>query len=185
MTNVRTFSSPLLLVTLGGCSLPAPSLAAQSFWRSVGVRGGFYEPGGRYGLYQAELFAVYQFPWGLRSASGWELSTRGATTMGILTGGGDTGFITSIGPAFGLLKSGFPAEADVGVSATVLGRDTFGHRDFNGKAQFTSHGALAYRLNKTLGLEYRFQHMSNGGINGSRNPGVNLHLFGLSWYLPQ
>lgn len=133
-------------------------------------------------LHQLEGFAVYQLPWELRARSGFGAATRFGVTAGMLKGNGDYSFIGSAGPGFTLGKTGFPLELDLGISVTFLSYDTFGRRDYNGQVQFSSHGGVNYRLTKRIGLGYRIQHMSNAGMNGCRNPGLNLHLVGVTWY---
>lgn len=175
----------LLMLAISGISiLPLPCHAGPTGWRSVGIRGG----GGTADVdtfYLYEGFAAYQLPWGWRGDSGWRISTQAAISAGVLEGEGDSGFISTIGPSFPFGKAGFPLEGDVGVSVAFLSRDTFGNRDYNGNAQFVSHIGLTYRLGSRWGLGYRFQHMSNAGLNGSRNPGINMHLIGVSWFLMQ
>ena len=85
----------------------------------------------------------------------------------------------------GLEKTGFPLELDLDISAACLSRDTFGNRDYHGRLQFISHAGIDFRVTRRLALAYRFQHMSNGGLNGSQNPGMNMHMCGLNWYLAQ
>lgn len=171
-----------LLAMLGFSCLPDSCIAAQTFWRSAGVRGGFAGDAKDHKVRQYDVAAVYQLPWELRAGSGWGVSTQLSLAAGVLKGNGDYGLIGSIGPAFSLGKPGFPVEVDIGISAAGLSRDTIGSRDYNGYGQFISHAGIDFRFVETLGLEYRFQHMSNAGFNGSRNPGLNMHLFGLNWY---
>lgn len=172
----------LLLVMLGLSTSPARTSAAEGRLGPVGVRGGFAVDSKDKGAKQFEAFATYRFPWELRSGSGWGISTRASLTAGALKSQGEYGFIGSLGPAFGIGNPGFPVEIDVGVSGAVLSRDTFGTRDYNGNWQFVSHGEIIYRLIPSFGLSYRFQHMSNAGFNGKKNPGLNMHLFGANWY---
>jgi hypothetical protein len=147
-------------------------------WR----RGGFSVIGSHSDLYLFEAVTVYRFPWELRSAAGWGIATQAEGTMGVLAGEGDHGFIASAGPSFAIGKDGFPLELLLGVSAAFLSRDSFGDKDYNGDVQFSSHAGLNYRISRRIGVGYRFQHMSNAGMNGYHNPGVNLHLFGVDWY---
>lgn len=176
---MKTILSLLLLITFCVACCPHDCDAGQTYLRSIGVRGGFSD---KEDTREYEAFAVVQLPWEARSSSGWGVSTQAGATAGVLTGGGDYTFIGSIGPAFSLGKTGIPLELDLGVSIAVLNRDRIGNRDVNGLAQFISHAGVNYRFSDALGLGYRFQHMSNAGMNGGRNPGINMHLFGLSWY---
>ena len=177
---------PLLLFTaIGLCCSPGPCAAAEAMWNSVGLRGGLSADDKDHNLREFEAFAAYQLPWELRAGSGWGIGTQLQATAGFLNSAGDYGFLASLGPALMLGKTGFPLEIDLGFSGGILTRDTFLDRDYNGYWQFISHGGLNYRFGETLGVGYRYQHMSNAGINGNSNPGVNMHLFVLYWYLDQ
>lgn len=176
-------ASLLLIISLL-CSLASPGFAEPG-WHSLGVRWGFPVRANKNAIHIFELAAIYQLPWELRSRSGWGVSPQVEVTMGGVTGKGDSAFIASAGPAFALGKTGFPVEIDLGIDAAILSRDTFGNRDYNGIVQFVSYGGLAYRITRTVDLSYRFQHMSNAGLNGRHNPGVNHHVVGASWHFDQ
>ncbi|WP_328745311.1 acyloxyacyl hydrolase [Geomonas anaerohicana] len=145
------------------------------------MRGGFSADGKDHGAEIMEGFASYQLPWSLRSKGGWGVSTEVALTAGTLSSGDDRGFVGSLGPAFDI---GNPnsLELDLGVSIAILSRDRFGGRDYNGIQQFISHAGVIYHFTPAFALSYRFQHMSNAGLNGGINPGLNMHLFGVNWY---
>ena len=172
----------LLIIPLGFSCCPEHCSAASLSPGSIGVRGGLTADNKDSYLHQYEAFAMWQLPLDFRARSGWGLSTQLGFTAGVLKGAGEYGMIGSLGPALSLNKTGFPVDIDLGISAAVLSRDIFGSRDYNGLLQFISHTGISARLTKNLGLGYRFQHMSNAGLNGSPNPGINLHLFGVSWY---
>lgn len=173
----------LLLIALA-LSLGSANSAMGSSWGPIGVRGGFAADSKDEGAKQYEAFATYQLPWSLRTKSGWGVSTQVAVTAGALRSQGENGFIGSLGPSFGIGNPKFPLELDLGISVGMLGRDKFGSRDYNGIEQFISHGGVIYHITPSFGLSYRFQHMSNAGFNGTPNPGLNMHLFGVNWYFP-
>ncbi|OGU12762.1 MAG: deacylase [Geobacteraceae bacterium GWC2_58_44] len=182
---MRNLPSLLLFIVIAVSCYPSHCLAAHPFWSSTGIRGGLSADGKDSHLRQLELFAVYQLPWELRDRSGWGVATQLQVTAGAMNSNGEYGFIGSAGPALSFGKTGFPLDLDLGFSFAVLSRDTFGDRDYNGYGQFISHAGVDYRLSPALGLGYRYQHMSNAGINGDRNPGVNMHLVGLSWHFAE
>jgi hypothetical protein len=65
---------------------------------------------------------------------------------------------------------------DTGTSVTMLTDHTFGPRiSLGSPAQFITHWRLRFEFFSVLGLAYRYQHMSNGGL-GLDNPGLNLHM---------
>ena len=175
-----------LLSLLAFCACCHPGYcAAETFLRSVGVRAGQSATATENYFHQYEATAVCQLPWELRTRSGWGVATQLDAAAGTLRGEGHGGFIGSAGPGFNLGRNGFPVEMDFGVSAAVLSRDSFGNRDFNGKVQFISHIGIDFRLGEKVGLGYRFQHMSNAGMNGGANPGLNMHMLEVNWYFDQ
>lgn len=176
--------SCLLLVLLAVAFCQVPPAQAQGNWGPFGLRGGIAVDGKDENAAQLELFGRYKLPWSLRNRGGWGVATEAELAAGVLRSQEEYGFIGSIGPSFAVGNPKFPLQLDLGVSVAVLSRDEFGSRDYNGYAQFISHAALIYRATRNLGLSYRFQHMSNAGFNGSTNPGLNMHLFGVSWYAP-
>lgn len=179
---MRTILSLLLCTAIGICCYPGHCAAAEGSWDSVGIRGGLSTDNKDHNLREIEAFAAYRLPWELRARSGWGVGPQIQVTAGFLNSAGEYGFIGSLGPAFILGKTGFPLEIDLGFSGAVLTRDKFQDRDYNGYGQFISHGGVNYRCSPSLGLGYRYQHMSNAGINGISNPGVNMHLISLHWY---
>jgi len=172
----------LLLIAFALFLAPGHLEAIESPWGPFGMRGGFAADGKDNGVTQYEAFGFYRLPWARRNGSGWGVSSRLGLTAGVLRSQGEYGFIASLGPSLGLGKPTFPLELDLGISAAVLSRDKFGTRDYNGYGQFISHIGTIYRICPNFGLSYRFQHMSNAGLNGSQNPGLNMHLFDASWY---
>ena len=77
-------------------------------------------------------------------------------------------------------KRDFPLGLEVGGGPTVLTRLDFRSKDFGDIFQFTSHIGLNFDLTSRVRIGYRFQHMSNGGLS-RHNPGLNLHMVGLSY----
>jgi len=57
-----------------------------------------------------------------------------------------------------------------------------GSEDLGSAFQFTTDIGLTWHITARFEVNYRFLHMSNAGIS-SHNPGLNLHLVGLSWRL--
>jgi hypothetical protein len=164
---------------------PATSNAADAMFRSVGLKYGISATATENYFHEYAAAAVYQLPWEVRSNSGWGMSTLVDMSAGSLRGEHQAGFLGSAGPAFGFGKKGFPVEMDAGVSAAYLGHPHYGGRDLNGHIQFITHVGFDFRFGDRFGVEYRFQHLSNAGINGDVNPGLNLHVLGLNWYFAQ
>ena len=179
---MRRLKFVLLFCALALCSAPLSASAAESGWSAIGVRGGASADDKDHNLRQYELFGRYQLPWDLRADSGFGVGVNVEVAAGVLHASSEYGLIASVGPTFTVGSPTFPVYIDLGVSAAGLTRDTFGDRDYNGYGQFISHGAINFVLGRGLGIAYRYQHMSNAGMNGSSNPGVNVHLVGLLWH---
>ena len=84
------------------------------------------------------------------------------------------------GPTLTLKREKFPLSLELGVSPTVLTRTEFTSKDLGFPFQFTTQVGLNLDLSAHIRLTYRFQHMSNADI-AQPNPGLNLHVLGLSY----
>jgi hypothetical protein len=158
-----------------------PSSADETEWIAVGFRAGQSATDSNEDFEQYEMFATYGLPWSWGLTPGWFLSTRINLSAGALRGGGETGFIGSVGPSITLsMVQGFIL-LDGGISAALLSEHQFGREDFGGPIQFVSHVGIDFKLGDHLGVGYRFQHMSNASIY-NRNPGLELHIFELSYF---
>ena len=152
-------------------------------WKAVGIRGGFEATSRRSEFHQYEAYATYGLPWSLRSASGWGLAMQANGSAGVLRGGGEDGFIGTLGLGVIFDKPGPGFAVDLGGDICGLSRYRYGPVNFNGDPLFEGHFGVAYRLASGPGVSYRFQHMSNGGLgrSGDINTGLDLHMFGVSW----
>lgn len=159
-----------------------PSDAQDSSRVVVGFRGGGSAINSDEKLVQCEVFAIYELPWSQRWSSGWVLGPWLNLTAGALRGGGKTGLIGSAGPCMALSKAGSPISLDAGTSVALLSEDQFGHLDVGGRFHFVTHGSISSQLGRNLQAGYRFQHMSNAGIE-EQNPGLDLHMLELSYRL--
>ena len=148
---------------------------------AVGFRGGFSATDGDEDFEQYEVFATYGLPWSRELTPGWFVGTRIDFSAGALRGGGETGFIGSIGPSIALSMVHGLILLSGGLSAAVLSEHQFGQENFGGPVQFVSHVEISFKLSANLGVGYRFQHMSNASIY-NRNPGLELHMLELSYF---
>jgi hypothetical protein len=88
----------------------------------------------------------------------------------------DTSVVMGAGPhlAVGILSDRIVF--DTGPTVVMMTNFTFGPGvSLGSPAQFITHWRLRFRLFFGIGLAYRYQHMSNGGL-GLENPGLNLHM---------
>jgi len=175
----RTIRLALVLSTLA--LFFAPMAAAQMRWLDIGFRGSIYATDEREDMEQYELFASHGLPWRWHLPGRWDLSTKVEVTVGALAGGGETGFVASVGPGLLLSSPNGRIAFDGGSSVAFLSRDKFGEQDFGLKFQFISHAGLSFKLTPKIGISYRYQHMSNASIS-AQNPGLDLHMLGFSLY---
>ncbi len=131
-------------------------------------------------LHQTDAFANWNVPLSWEPLSHWRVQSRLDASLGWLGGDGDHGAVATIGPTLVLTRKGFPISVEGGVSPTVLTREQFGSKDFGTIFQFTSHGAVNFDFGRHWRASYRYQHMSNAHLV-SQNPGLNLHVFGISY----
>jgi hypothetical protein len=97
-------------------------------------------------------------------------------TFGVIDSGPDTGYVVTAGPNL-FWPIGPPRFwLDVGMRASLLTKHKFSNKNFGQNFQFISHLGVKYNINRNLSIGYRFQHMSNAGMNSS-NPGLDLVTF--------
>lgn len=162
---------------------PNAARADDAGWKSVGARVSLSAtPNGTF-YHQYEVSTVYQLSWNWRNGAGWGVGSQVEGTAGVLRGQQTNAFIGSIGPDLTFGKAGGALEVAGGVNIALLSTPKFGKESFEGDAQFISHIGLNCRFIKRLGVGYRFQHMSNAGMYGGFNPGLNVHMVVLDYYL--
>lgn len=158
----------------------AAASAAEFRFESVGVRGGFSanESGEDFG--QAELTANWRLPWRWDLGADWGLRPRLDASLGWLGSGSQNGAISTLGPSLVVTRKELPFSFEGGISPTLLSRYDFDAKNFGANIQFTSHFGVNWEVISRVSLGYRFQHMSNAGLS-AHNPGLNLHMFGVSY----
>jgi hypothetical protein len=148
---------------------------------SVGARFGTSPSNGAsHNFHQAEAFMNWNLPWGWDLGKDWRLQSRLDASAGWLGSSFEDGFIGTLGPSLLLARASFPLSFAVGISPTLLSRDDYVEKDFGQLLQFTAYVGFNYDFGRHLRAGYRFQHMSNGGLSDP-NPGLNLHMFALSY----
>ncbi len=111
----------------------------------------------------------------------WRAGVQASVSAGWLGDPGHDAFIGTAGPSVVLGRSNLPVTFEGGLSPTFLSQPHFGTKNLGSNAQFTSYAGLRFHLGSSLGVSYRYQHMSNAGLS-SHNPGLNLHMFGVSYH---
>ena len=152
-----------------------PVCGGEIAWRSIGLRGGVNDNRNDEDFEQYEAFTTWKLPWLRQWDSGWALGTYLEANAGVLSGGGTTAFVGSIGP--GLYISGLKdmVEISMGINPTIISKHKFGDDNLGGPIQFTSHIGLNLILTNRYSIGYRLQHMSNGVLY-EHNPGLNTHM---------
>lgn len=166
----------LLLLTTG----PAPGQTEGPTLESVGARFGIAANSSSKNFYQAETFVDWNLPWSWDLGRSWHLRTHLDFSLGWLGNQYHDGAIGTGGPLLALGRPRLPVFLEAGVSPTGLSRTQYVSKDFGVPVQFTSYGGLYWDFAEHFRLGYRYQHMSNASIS-NHNPGLNLHMFGLSY----
>ena len=129
---------------------------------------------------EAQVFAEWKLPWAPELGKEWHLQSRLDLSAGWLGDREKNAAMGTVGPSLKVMREGLPLSLEGGVSPTYLSTHVFGSKDFGTRLQFTSHVGLNWDIAEHWRLGYRFEHMSNAGL-ASRNPGLNIHVFGLSY----
>lgn len=169
-----TFIRMTAAVMLIGWILFASAVAASD-WRVLGLRAGISDNRNDENFKQYEATAARDLPWSWHLWKDWTLTSYLEANSGVLTGGGTTAFVGSVGPGF--VFSGLKDRISIylGVNPTIISRHRFGRDDLGGPFQFTSHIGMDFNIARHFAVGYRLQHMSNFVFYDS-NPGLNLHM---------
>lgn len=124
--------------------------------------------------YEAVLFV--DTPWEWEISESVELDVELEFTAGAITGDGDTAAVLHAGFLFELEIEEFPISLVGSVGPTVITEDEFDDYDIGGGFQFTSSIGLDLELHESFSVGYRFQHISNAGLDDP-NPGLDMHAF--------
>jgi hypothetical protein len=146
----------------------------------AGIRGGGSVNRKSEGFRQLELAVGYHLPWQWTLAEKWRFETGLDGSAGWLTDGDEDAAIISTGPVVEFRRVGVPLALAFGWSPTYISNYEFRKLNFGSEIQFTSHVGLNWNITRKVQGSYRIQHMSNGGF-ASPNPGLNMHILGISW----
>lgn len=152
---------------------------AESGWMEMGMRGGI-SANSTVNFEQYEMFAAYRLSPQWTYDSGWLVQTQINATLGKLRSDDVSSEVISIGPGLTLSKPDSAFSVDVGSSPTYISDPVHGGKDLGGNTQFISHIRLNYRFSHTFAVGFRFQHMSNAGLENP-NPGLNIEALELSY----
>jgi hypothetical protein len=172
---------------LGGLS-PLPGHADDVRWLSIGLRGGASIMGHAIlGRSEDETFQQYEvvgavgLPWSLYTASGWGVSTRVIGSLGALTGGGDTAFLTTLVPVLAFGPRDSLLSADLGVGGSLMSRHEFGVQNMGGPFHVVFTSGFRIPIYEGVGVGYRFHHMSDANLYGPGVKGVDTHMLEMTY----
>lgn len=163
-----------VLLMLGA---PEMAAAADSARWDVGVRIGTDASGVAENYTVGELFLLRQLPWQFDLGNG-QVRTRLDLGGGYLEADGDRGGWLAAGIDLVYFPGLGPIELEMGLRPAWLTDYTYGHDDFGCNVQFITHAGVALQY-RGMTIGYRFQHMSNAGLD-DHNPGIEMHLVSLS-----
>ncbi|MDQ2694715.1 MAG: acyloxyacyl hydrolase [Pseudomonadota bacterium] len=147
---------------------------------SVGVRAGVNIGSENEDFERYEVIVRQPLPWRWQPADRWLVASELSATAGALSNGDTTGFVGWVGPGVRISRAG-PLSLDLGVGVAWLSQTRFGQEDLTSEIQFISYAGLNYRLGSRWSADFRFEHLSNAGIE-EPNPGLNTILLGINYH---
>ena len=163
------------------------SYSGEIALEAIGFRGGLNSdtigipPTEKEDFVEYDVFAAVKLPGHWKYDSGWEVGFRLTSSMGLLRGGGDKGFISTISPGIVFRKPEWRLTIDGGPGVAFLSQEKYGTQDIGGPFQIVGHGGLTIDLTDKIAIGWRFHHISDAGLYGGKNRGVDLHLYELSY----
>ena len=121
-----------------------------------------------------EIVALVETPWEWDLSEKIELELSLEGTAGALTGQGETSGLLHLGLFLEMEIDDWPISFFGSSGPTLLTEDEFGALDLGGNLQFTSSIGLQAEIGDKWTVGYRYQHISNAGIE-DQNPGLNMH----------
>jgi hypothetical protein len=188
MPPVRPIVPWLAVVLLLSVLLPSPSGADNVRLLSVGIRGGASIMGHAImGRSEDETFQQYDvigtlgLPWSLYTESGWGVSTKVMGSLGALTGGGETAFLSTLVPLLAFGPRDSLLSLDIGVGGSLMSRHQFGVQNMGGPFHVVFTAGLRIPVYEGVGVGYRFHHMSDANLYGPGVKGVDTHMVEMTY----
>jgi hypothetical protein len=174
-------ASWILLGILGAAAWAGETNEPRGFrLESAGVRVGGSPTSRSHNFHSVDVAVDWYLPWDWNLGKRWRLMSRLDSSAGWVGDPGGNAARLYVGAALLTGREGFPLSVEGGVGPTLLTEVNFDTKDFGIPFQFTSHLGVNCDVCRRVRLSYQFQHMSNAGL-GSPNPGINLHLLGISY----
>jgi hypothetical protein len=156
-------------------SAAANGLGEGFSFDSAGTRFGMGSNRSSRNFYEAEAFTDVNLPGGWDLGQDMRLDTRLDLGVGWLAERSSHTAVGEVGPLLVLRHKQFPLSVALGSNATGLGRSDFETKNLGISFQFTTYIGLNWDITRFFRMGYRYQHMSNAGLDGS-NPGLNMHM---------
>jgi len=156
-------------------------------WDEIGIRGGFnaefvaIPPTEKEDFEQFDIFGSVRFPKQYYYDSGWEIYFRMNGSLGALRGDGELGFIGTVSPGIVFWYPAWNISINGGPGLAYVSREKYGRQDLGGPIQIVGQGGLTYYVTDHIGIGWRFHHISDAGMWGSDNRGVDVNLFELTY----
>jgi hypothetical protein len=172
-----------LVIFISVLITPVFCAAKDAGWDVAGVRAGSdltdgHSSSTNFALY--EVFAAYRLPFEVGGGSAPTLRARLNGSAGALTRKEATGAIGSFGPSLVMGAFSDRLEIDGGGAVALISRHDFPARNLGGPVQFVLHAEMSIYVIRSIGIGYRFEHISNASLY-ERNPGVNFHILELKY----
>ena len=139
----------------------------------IGVEFGF-DADSDVNLNSYEVVVPIETPWEWQISESVELELGIEGSAGILDGEGESGGIFTLGFVLEIDCDNAPITLKIATGPSLITEDEFADFDLGGNFQFTSSVGVALDLSEIWSVEYRFQHISNAGLE-DQNPGLNMH----------
>ncbi len=153
----------------------------------IGIQGGFnakyvaIPPTEKEDFEHIAIFGAMSFPKRYTYDSGWEIRFRMNGSAGVLHSSGDLGFIATLVPGIVFWYPEWNISINGGPGLAYVSREKYGDQDLGGPIQIVGQGGLTYYVTDHIGIGWRFHHISDAGMWGSDNRGVDVNLFELTY----
>jgi hypothetical protein len=147
---------------------------------TAGVKYGFGSGLSSSDFHEFAAFVDWHLPWDWDLGRKWHLQSCLDLTAGCVTDFNDDAALLTLGPVLELGRGRFPVRFVASFSPTYISHWEFKSKDLGMPFQVTTDVGFDWDVLSWLRLGYRYQHMSNLGLTAP-NPGLNLHMFGLSY----
>ena len=159
-----------------------PSIAQESGVIAIGPRVGisgqaFLGKEQKYNFRLYDLAALVRLPWSLAlGETGWRLETRLITSIGAISGAGETGLLITLIPTLALTSRHGTWTIDGGAGPGIFSDYKFGDQNFGGPVQIVATIGASAKVFSHGFAGLRLQHFSDATLYGKSSLGVDMYL---------